>query len=185
MKQPKRTTSVRQKEKVRYPSAVLLQSACRENYRDLLDRSNKIYDKISIALGFCGVVLLVILKSFDYTLFLRAISTSKNDEPFSVFIQMICSGLSCICIIWALIQLLLLIRGKQVEVFDSLPIRDKNIYCKAEDKSAVFLIECYSNAIANLYAAIEEKQKSFDTAITKMAVAILSYALLEIVKGAT
>lgn len=185
MKQTKRITSVRQKEQVRYPSAMLLQSACRENYRDLLDRYNKIYDKISIALGFCGVVLLVILKSFDYTIFLRIIPTFEYGEPLSVFIQMICSGLSCICIIWALIQLFSLIRGKQLKVFDSLPIRDKNIYCKSEDKSAVFLIECYSDAIVDLYAAIEQKQKRFDSAITKIVIAILSYALLAIAKGVT
>ena len=168
--------------KVKYPSAELLQTACRENYRDLLDRYNKIYDKVSIALGFCGVILLVVLNSFDYRIFIQYIPTTTK-QTFSVFVQMICSSVSCICIMWALIQLLLTIRGMQVKVFDSLPIRDKKIYSKSKSISAVFLIESYSEAIEHLNTVISQKQQRFDSAITKIVIAILAYALLVISKG--
>ena len=163
-------------EKIYYPSATLLQTACYEDYKRLIDTYDKIYDKISIAFGFCGVVLLVILGNFDYTLFF-AFNGSKL-EMFSVFIRLVCSSISVICIVWAVIQLLLLIRSRSITVFDSIAVRNEKIYYFTPDKAALWLIDKYTLAVVELRKIIDKKQRVFDSAVTKIVVAILTYAIV-------
>lgn len=46
----------KQKEKIQYPSAELLIQPCFEDYKNELESYNKLYDKVNVALAFCGIV---------------------------------------------------------------------------------------------------------------------------------
>lgn len=163
-----------------YPSATLLQEACFEDYKRVIETYNKIYDKINIALAFSGVILLVILGNFDYTLFFNIGTQYTKAESFAIFIQIICSTVSSVSILWAVIQLLLLTRGRQMPLFDSLAIRNGKIYNTSPENAALWLIEKYTFAIAGIIQINKSKQEKFDAAIVKILVSVLSYALLVI-----
>lgn len=165
---------------VRYPSAPLLQEACLEDYKRVIETYNKIYDKINIALAFSGVILLVILGDFDYTLFFNIGSQYTKAYLFAIFVQIVCSVVSSVSIVWAVIQLLLLTRSRQMPVFDSLAIRNGEIYNTSPENAAVWLIDKYTSAIAGLVQINKSKQEKFDAAIVKILVSVLSYALLVI-----
>lgn len=152
-----------------YPSSVLLLSACQDDYKDTLDRYDKIYDRINIALGFCGVILVPTLTSFDYRLISHLIDTRS-------FILFLLSSVSIISVITALIQLLRLMKTMTLRVFDSTIIRNKAIYCHPEEESALFLIYAYTNATVELEKRISEKQKKYDSVIWKLIASLLAYA---------
>lgn len=168
--------------KERYPSATLLQEACLEDYKRVIETYNKIYDKINIALAFSGVILLVILGKFDYTLFFEIGPQYTKAELFAVFVQIVCSTVSSVSIVWAVIQLLLLTRSRQMPVFDSIAIRNGEIYNTSPENAALWLIDKYTSAIAGLIQITKSKQEKFDAAIVKILVSLLSYALLVVVQ---
>lgn len=166
------------RKKVKYPSAVLLQAACYNDYKSLIDRYNKIYDKINIALGFCSAVVLVILNSFDFTLFLRFDGSLSAGELFFIGTHVLCSVVSSALAVWALIQLLLLTKSEPVAVFDSISIRNEEIYRYPEDQASLWLISKYTEAIALLRKSIDAKQKAFDSILNKLIIAIGTYVLV-------
>lgn len=170
---------------INYPSAELLQSACYEDYKRLIDTYDKIYDKINIALAFCGIIFLVILGDFDYRMFFSHTADSSKGELFSLFIKMICSCTSTVCITWAVIQLLMLIRSKEINVFDSVAIRNDKIYDLPPNKAALWLIDKYTLAIPELRTIIHNKQKAFNSVVIKIIISLLTYSVLLIsAKGA-
>jgi len=183
-KQVKISVNAKAKEKM-YPSAELLQSACYEDYKRLIDTYDKIYEKINIALAFCGIVLLVILSNFDYTLIARLLNTSAKLELFSLLVLIGCSAVSAVCIVWAVIQLLLLMRSQAVTVFDSLAIRNEEIYRKSQEVASVWLIDKYTTVVSQLRSTITEKQEKYDAAVTKIVISVILFAVAQIVqKGA-
>ena len=161
-----------------YPSAELIQSACYEDYKRLIDTYDKIYDKINMALAFCGIVLLVIIGSFDYTVFFEFAYEHTMAEMFVIIVKMLSSTLSTFCITWAVIQLLFLIRSQKISVFDSIAARNLQVYKLPLDQAALWLIDKYTIATVDLKGIINKKQKKFNSAITKVIISILAYALL-------
>ena len=151
MKQAPKLHRTQKRKSFPYPSSVLSLSACRDDYKDTLDRYDKIYDRINIALGFCGVILVPTLTSFDYTLISHLTETRS-------FILFLLSSASIISVITALIQLLKLMNTMTLRVFDSTIIRNKAIYCHPEEESALCLIYAYTNATVELEKRISEKQ---------------------------
>ena len=168
----------RKRKAINYPSAELLQSACYEDYKRLIDTYDKIYDKINIALAFCGVIFLVILSDFDYTLFFSFTANLSKGELFALFVQIICSCTSTVCITWAVIQLLMLVRSKEITVFDSVTIRNDKIYDLTANEAALWLIDKYTSAIPELRTIIHNKQKAFNSVVIKIIVSILTYSVL-------
>lgn len=160
-----------------YPSAVLLQSACYEDYKRLIDTYDKIYNKISIALVFCGVILLGILNSFDYTLIFSFSSEISKKKMLFDILWVVSSYMSAIFIVWALVQLLLLIRSKRMIVFNSVDIYDDEIYKLQENEAALWLIGKYTKSIIELKEVTRDKQKKFDSAVTKLLISVVSYAI--------
>ena len=65
-------------------------------------------------------------------------------------------------------------------VFDSLAIRNGEIYNTSPENAALWLIDKYTSSIARLVQINTSKQKKFDAAIVKILVSVLSYALLVI-----
>lgn len=166
----------------RYPSASFLCSACYEDYRRLIDTYDKIYEKINIALGFAGVILLVILQDFDYTIFGTFGNVHTHIELIFLHIQIACSIVSAVSIVWAVIQLLLLTRSKPVPVFDSVAIRNDKLYDVSQADAALWLIDKYTFLVCELREINQKKQKEFDSAIVKILISLLAYALLVIIQ---
>lgn len=171
-----------EKQAVQYPSAELVQQACFEDYHRLIDTYDKIYEKVNVTLAFCGVILLVILGSVNYTYVADICRTQSNSELFSFLLLLLCSVACAVCIIWAVIQLLLLMRSKALLVFDSMDIRNEEIYRWNPDAAAVWLIDKYTIVVANLREIIAEKQKKYDSAVTKVVIALLLYSLVLIIE---
>ena len=171
-----------EKQAVQYPSAELVQQACFEDYHRLIDTYDKIYEKVNVTLAFCGVILLVILGSVNYTYVADICRTQSNLELFSLLLLLLCSVACAICIIWAVIQLLLLMRSKTLFVFDSMDIRNEEIYRWNPDAAAVWLIDKYTIVVANLREIIAEKQKKYDSAVTKVVITLLLYSLVLIIE---
>ena len=165
-----------------YPAAELLQQACYDDYKRVIDTYDKTYEKTNIALAFCGVVLLVILNSFDYTYLLDICKTQSKLELFSILLLQICSVVSLICVVGATIQLLSLLRSRSLTVFDSVDIRNEEIYRWEPCNAAVWLIDKYSIAVNEMRVVIKQKQDKYDSAITKIVVAVLTYAIVVIIK---
>lgn len=170
------------KQKANYASAELLQSVCYEDYRRLLDTYDKIYEKINIALAFCGIILLVIVSNFDYTIVSRIIKCSSKLELFPLLLIVVCSLLSTFLIVWSVVQLLLLMRSKLLSVFDSITLRNEELYRQSIEVSSVWLIDKYTRIIALLRPEIDKKQKAFDKAIIKIIVSTLCYAFVLIIE---
>ena len=145
--------------KVNFPSAEMLQNTCYEDYCRVLDTYDKIYEKVNIALAFSGVILLVVMSSFDYTLVGRIIDKPSNLELLSILTLLLCSFASAMLLLWSVIQLLMLIRSKKLTVFDSITVRNDELYRETNEIASVWLIDKYTQAIAALRPEINKKQK--------------------------
>ena len=182
MNKPQKTKKhIKVKKKIKYPAAEIVQSACLEDYKRCLDVYDKIYNKINIALAFCGVILLVILSSFDYTVIYKIIDVPSKMELFSLLIYIVCSVTSTVCIIWAVIKLLLMMRSQKVSVFDSVACRNDEIYNYEPDEASLWLVDKYTIAIQDLKEINDRKNKAFNTVIVKIVIAILAYSLVIVI----
>lgn len=172
----------KKKQEIQYPSAVFVQQACFEDYHRLINTYDKIYEKVNVTLAFCGIILLVILGSVNYTYIADICRTLSNLELCSLLLLLLCSVASAVCIILAVIQLLLLMRSKELPVFDSIAIRNEGIYRWNPDTAAVWLIDKYTKAVSGLRKVIAEKQKKYDAAVTKIVIALLLYSVVLIIE---
>lgn len=167
-----------------YPSAELMCSASYGDYDRLIKTYDKIYDKISITLAFCSVVLLVILNSVDFSVLLK-IGMLDSVTKYSINLgYLLSSVVSLTCMLWAVLQLLLLLRSSTITVFDSVAARNENIYTWTQEDAAVWLIDKYTNAVPDIKSKISDKQKKYDSAIIKIVISVVIYAIgLIIEKG--
>lgn len=171
-----------EKRKSQYPSAEFLQQVCSDDYHRLINTYDKIYEKVNITLAFCGVVLLVILGSVDYTYIGVLHKIQSNLELFTLLLLLLSSAASAVCIVWAVIQLLLLMRSRTLSVFNSIDIRNEEIYRWNSDDAAVWLIDKYTIVIAELRTVIAKKQKEYDSAVEKVMIAFVLYSLTLIIE---
>lgn len=158
-----------------YPAAELLQEACRDDYLRLINTYDQIYNKVNMAIVFCGVILIVIINSFDT----RIISKIINDQgsPITTLhvLLLVASAVSIIFISWAAVDCLLHIKSREIVVFDSRAIRTEEIYRGKAEEAALWLINNYTIAINSLKETIDEKQKKFDATIKKIVIALIAY----------
>ncbi len=178
----KKNILIRKNKNLKYPSAEFVQQACFEDYRRLIDSYDKIYEKVNITLAFCGIILLVIIGNVNYTYVSDICRTQSNLELIFVLLLLLCSVTSAVCIIWAVIQLLLLMRSKELTVFDSIGIRNDKIYEWNLDEAALWLIDKYTMSIVSLREIIDKKQKIYDDAVTKVIIALLLYSVILIIE---
>lgn len=170
----------KRKNKEQYPAAVLLQEACYRDYEGLIDRYSKIYDRINIVLGVCGVLLFAVLDTFSFEDILNIKARCAKENPLLVIAPVAFSALSALFLIGTLIKLLCLVRSNSLRAFDSLPIRNKKLYFLTPDQAALWLILSYTNAIANLKDVVAKKQNELNTSIVLLVVSILCYAVASI-----
>lgn len=170
----------KRKNKEQYPAAVVLQEACYRDYEGLIDRYSKIYDRINIVLGVCGVLLFAVLDTFSFEDILNIKARCEKENPLLVIAPVAFSALSALFLIGTLIKLLCLVQSNSLRVFDSLPIRNEKLYFLTPDQAALWLILSYTNAIANLKDVVAKKQNELNTSIVLLVVSILCYAVASI-----
>ena len=156
-----------------YPSAELIQDTCYQEYRRVLDAYDKIYDKVNIALAFCGVILLVIISNFNYSIVNR-LGNAKIMELCCFVLSII----STACIIWAVVLLLSLLKPRKMMVFDSCSVRTNELYRYPVEAASVWLIDNYTRVTSDIIKISKEKQSIFSEAVTKIIIALISYAFV-------
>ena len=158
-----------------YPSASFLLDRCFQDYQRIQDNYNKIYEKINIALAFSGVILTIILGTFDFSPAKFNVNNMKIWEVILTSIELICLGGSLIVIVGATIYLLLLLRGRKIAVFKSEDIRKEEIYRNKESHAALWLIDKYTRIVNEVRPIVQKKQKAFDNAMFAIIVGIMMY----------
>lgn len=181
MKDNKCKYKVKVKTSIKYPSAELIQTACYEDYRRCLETYDKIYEKINIALAFCGAVLIVILSNIDFEI----INKMKDIQGHALFfqhIELICILVSTGLIVWSVVQLLLLMRSQTIYVFDSIAARNEEVYDLLPNEAALWLIDNYTFATNELREINNNKHEQYNSAIIRIVVSLLAYSVTYFIK---
>lgn len=158
-----------------YPSAQFFVDACFNDYQRLQDNYSKIYEKTNIALAFVGIVLTIMLTTFSS---LSKIMGSMNvGQLLLVLIEIGC----CICgvgiLLISAIKFLYLLKGKDIPVFNSVDVRDAELYREDNETAAMWLIDKYTSVVFKLRPIVEKKQKKFDSTLTMTISGIILYAI--------
>ena len=169
-------------EKEEYPSAMFLLDGCFQDYQRIQDNYNKIYEKINIALAFAGVVLTVMLGSFDFSSAVSKVNNMKISEVILTSIELVCLIGSMIVIVGAIIYLLTLLRGREIAVFKSEDIRNEEIYRDKETHAAMWLIDKYTKIVYEDRPIVQKKQKSFDRSMVAIIIGIIMYVIAVMLK---
>lgn len=169
-----------------YPAAAVTLNACIDDYKHSLSMYDRLYDKVNIALVFCGVLLVAVLNNFDFTLIMKIIQVRDSMILFSLLANLVCSLISAILIIGAVIQLLLMMRAHSIPVFNSAAIPNNKIFSKSPNVARVWLIMQYTLLVSNIRDIVIKKQKNYNSAVTKIVISIILFAIsIVIQKGIT
>ena len=164
----------------KYPSAILVKETCADDYKRLLDTYDKVYEKVNIALVLCGVLLPSIVITFDYTK-IQSIINANNMEMLSVISYLCVSLCSVLCMVWAIVQLLILMRSKKQITVDTVAMRNNKIYDSKPEEAAMWLIDKYTIVINDLKQVIGKKQHQYDSALVKVIISVITYALAVVI----
>lgn len=164
-------------EEVEYPSACFLLESCFQDYQRLQENYNKIYEKINVALAFTGVILTIMLSSFDFSPAMITVEEMKVWEVMLTSVELLCLVGSLFLIIFSTLYLLTLLRGRKILVFKSEDIRNEEIYRNEESYAALWLIEKYTEIVDSVRPVVQKKQKSFDNALIVIIIGIIMYVL--------
>lgn len=170
---------IKVKQKAKYPSAEKIKQVCYEDYLRVIKTYDKIYDKVNIALAFCGTVLLVILSNFDYTAFYKIKNVSNK---IIIYIYLFSSAIAVLFIIISIVKLLLLMKSREVKVVNSIDLQNQRLYFESLETTNMWLIDKYNRAINSLRQTIEEKQKQYNCSVTMLIIAIITFAISLIFK---
>ena len=165
-----------------YPSAIQIKEDCYNEYSRMLSTYEKVYDKVNIMLTFCGVILLVILKSVNFSIMAK-LNTTKSPQDFCLYlIYTIATICSAGCILFAVTSFLKLLKSRKISIFDSWEIREEKIYELVPNDAALWMIQQYTDKSYELKDIIDEKQLLFDSAVKRTIYALLLHALAILVK---
>ena len=160
-----------------YPSACFLLDSCVQDYQRLQENYNRIYDKINVALAFAGVVLTIMLGSFDFAPAKLCVKDITVASLIITVVELIClvggMGLTLISIVY----LLTLLRGRKIAVFKSEDIRNEEIYREKESHAAMWLIDKYTRIVNEVRPVVQKKQEAFDKALVVIIVGIILYVI--------
>lgn len=165
-----------------YPSACFVLDSCVQDYQRLQESYNRIYDKINVALAFVGVVLSIMLSSFD----LSIAKMYMNDLTVAAFIIISIELFSLIggltLTLLSTLYLLTLMRGRRIAVFKSEDIRNEEIYREKESHAAMWLIDKYTRIVNEVRPVVQKKQEAFDKALVGIVVGIIFYVIAIILR---
>ena len=160
-----------------YPSAQFLVDACFNDYQRLQDNYSKVYEKTNIALAFVGVVLTIMLTTLDFSSLSKIMGNMNVGQLLLALIEIGCYicgvGLLLICAI----KFLHLLKGKDIPVFNSVDVRDAELYREDNETAAMWLIDKYTSVVFELRPIVERKQKAFDSTLTMTIGGIILYSI--------
>jgi len=160
-----------------YPSAQFLVDACFNDYQRLQDNYSKVYEKTNIALAFVGVVLTIMLTTLDFSSLSEIMGNMNVGQLLLVLIEIGC----CICgvglLLISAIKFLYLLKGKDIPVFNSVDVRDAELYREDNETAAMWLIDKYTSVVFELRPIVERKQKAFDSTLTMTIGGIILYSI--------
>lgn len=160
-----------------YPSAQFLVDACFNDYQRLQENYSKVYEKTNIALAFVGVVLTIMLSTLSFSSLSKITGSLNVGQLLMVLIEI---G-SCICgvvlILASAIRFLRLLKGKDIPVFNSVDVRDAELYREDNETAAMWLIDKYTSVVFELRPFVDKKQKTFDSTLTMTIIGIILYAI--------
>lgn len=160
-----------------YPSAEFLAEVCFQDYQRLQENYNKLYEKSNIALAFVGVVLTIMLGSLDFSGAFKIIGDLKVGQLLLILLEIIC----CICgvglLIISAIRFLRLLKGKDVPVFNSVDIRNDEIYRNTNEVAAMWLIDKYTKVVYEIRPIVDKKQRTFDLTLSMTIIGIILYTI--------
>lgn len=160
-----------------YPSAQFLVDACFNDYQRLQDNYSKVYEKTNIALAFVGVVLTIMLTTLDFSSLSKIMGNMNVGQLLLVLIEIGC----CICgvglLLISAIKFLYLLKGKDIPVFNSVDVRDVELYREDNETAAMWLIDKYTSVVFELRPIVERKQKAFDSTLTMTIGGIILYSI--------
>lgn len=160
-----------------YPSAQFLVDACFNDYQRLQDNYSKVYEKTNIALAFVGVVLTIMLTTLDFSSLSKIMGNMNVGQLLLVLIEIGC----CICgvglLLISAIKFLYLLKGKDIPVFNSVDVRDAELYREDNETAVMWLIDKYTSVVFELRPIVERKQKAFDSTLTMTIGGIILYSI--------
>lgn len=161
----------------KYPSAELLQEVCYKDYSRVLSNYDKIYDKINICLAFYTAILFLIINRLDISFIFNFSQLVSCNEKVLNIINLIVLIFSAIFGVISIIKLLLLLKSKEIFVFDSISIRNNKIYDMFADEASLWVIDKYTEAISEIKNVTDKKQRSFNYAIIFIGVSLILYII--------
>lgn len=171
-----------EKKKAR-PSAELVLNFCYEDYKRVIETYDKLYNKTNIALAFTGVFLMVVIGEVDYTVLIKRVFTCMDSlEFFSLLLYCLCSFSSALLIIISAIKLLFLLKSIPITVFDSIALRNENIYNLEKEYAALWTIDKITVATTELKKINDKKNKKLNNTIVLVAISLICYAIATIIK---
>lgn len=160
-----------------YPSAQFLVDACFNDYQRLQDNYSKVYEKTNIALAFVGVVLTIMLTTLDFSSLSKTMGNMNVGQLLLALIEIGC----CICgvglLLISAIKFLYILKGKDIPVFNSVDVRDTELYREDNETAAMWLIDKYTSVVFELRPIVEKKQKAFDSTLTMTIGGIILYSI--------
>lgn len=160
-----------------YPSAQFLVDACFNDYQRLQENYSKLYEKTNIALAFVGVILTIMLGTLNFSSLSKIMGNMNVGQLLLALIEIGC----CICGVGLLlisgIKFLYLLKGKDIPVFNSVDVRDAELYREDNETAAMWLIDKYTLVVFELRPIVEKKQKAFDSTLTMTIGGIILYSI--------
>lgn len=165
-----------------YPSACFLLDSCIQDYQRLQENYNRIYDKVNVALAFAGVVLTIMLGSFDFTQAKLLVNDMTVASLIMTSVELICLIGGMGLTLFSIVYLLTLLGGRKIAVFKSEDIRNEEIYREKESHAAMWLIDKYTQIVNEVRPVVQKKQASFDKALIIIIVGIIMYTISVILR---
>lgn len=177
-----RATDEKTTESSDYPSACFLLDSCIQDYQRMQENYNRIYDKVNVALAFAGVVLTIMLGSFDFTQAKLLVNDMTVASLIMTSVELICLIGGMGLTLFSIVYLLTLLRGRKIAVFKSEDIRNEEIYREKESHAAMWLIDKYTQIVNEVRPVVQRKQASFDRALIIIIVGIIMYTISVILR---
>ena len=165
-----------------YPSACFLLDSCVQDYQRLQENYNRIYDKINVALAFAGVVLTIMLGSFDFAPAKLYVKDMAVASLIMTVAELICLVGGMGLTLFSTVYLLTLLRGRKIAVFKSEDIRNDKVYREKESHAAMWLIDKYTKIVNEVRPVVQKKQASFDRTIIIIIIGIIMYTVAVILR---
>ncbi len=165
-----------------YPSLSLALEACEKEYFRVFNDYAGFYGKLNIAIVFAGVLLAIVLNNLDFTTTASVVNKLTYGEITLRVVEIISQYLGLAFLVWAILWLLLLIKGKPKAVLRSEVVVDERLYRETKENFKLWLMRNYAKNTTLNRPVVEHAQKSFNRAMTCVIVGLVLYAVSSIIQ---